>query len=104
MGGGAPFDVAHLYRLALERQQPGSRYHAVAEEGIPLRQIAEAIGNRLHVPVVSLCPEEAQAHFGQAALFVSTDMAASSEQTRQRLGWNPTRPGLIQDLEQAQYS
>ena len=101
---GHVFDVAHLYRLALEKHESGSRYHAVAEEGIPLRQIAEVIGKGLHVPVVSLSPEEAQTHFGPAAMFVSADMAASSQQTRQRLGWNPTRPGLIQDLEQAQYS
>ena len=98
------FDVAHLYRLALEKHESGGRYHAVAEEGITLRQIAEVIGKGLRVPVVKLSPEEAQAHFGPAAMFVSADMAASSQQTRQRLGWNPTRPGLIQDLEQAQYS
>ena len=98
------FDVAHLYRLALEKHESGSRYHAVAEEGITLGQIAEVIGNGLHVPVVSLSPEEAQAHFGPAAMFVSADMAASSQETRQRMNWHPTRPGLIQDLEQAQYS
>ena len=98
------FDVAHLYRLALEQHESGSRYHAVAEEGIALRQIAEVIGEALRVPVAGLSPEEARAHFGPAAMFVSADMAASSQQTRQRLNWHPTRPGLIEDLEQAQYS
>ena len=98
------FDVAHLYCLALEKHEAGSRYHAVAEEGIALRQIAEVIGRGLQVPVVSLSAEEAQNHFGPAAMFVSADMAASSELTRQRLGWNPSRPGLLQDLAQAQYS
>ncbi len=101
---GHVLDVAHLYRLALEKHELGSRYHAVAEEGIALRQIAEVIGSGLHVPVVSLSAEEAYTHFGPAAMFVSADMAASSQQTRQHLGWNPTRPGLIQDLQQAQYS
>ena len=101
---GHVFDVAHLYRLALERHESGSRYHAVAEEGIALRQIAEVIGKGLHVPVAGLSPEEAQAHFGPAAMFVGADMAASSQQTRQQLNWHPTRPGLIEDLEQAQYS
>ena len=101
---GHVLDVAHLYRLVLEKHEWGSRYHAVAEEGIALRQIAEVIGSGLHVPVVSLSAEEAHTHFGPAAMFVSADMPASSQQTRQRLGWNPTRPGLIQDLQQAQYS
>ena len=98
------FDVAHLYRLALEKHEAGSRYNAVADEGIPLRQIAEVIGKGLHVPMVSLSAEEAQAHFGPAVIFVSADMAASSEQTRHQVAWQPTRPGLIEDLEQAQYS
>ena len=97
-------DVAHLYRLALEKQQSGSRYHAVAEEGIPLRLIAETIGNGLGVQTVSLSAEDAQSHFGPLAMFVGADMAASSQQTQDRLGWHPSRPGLIQDLEQTQYS
>ncbi len=97
-------DVAHLYRLVLEKHEAGSRYHAVAEEGIPLRQIAEVIGKGLQVPVVSLSPEEAQSNFGPFAMFVGADMSASSRKTQHRLGWRPTRPGLIQDLEQTQYS
>ena len=96
-------DVAHLYRLALEKRAAGSRYHAVAEEGIPMREIAEVIGRGLKVPVVSLSPEEAQAHFGWLAMFVGFDMPASSAQTRQRLGWHPTGPGLIADLEQMRW-
>lgn len=93
-------DVAHLYRLALEKHEAGSRYHAVAEEGVTMREIAEVIGRRLHLPAVSLSPEEAQAHFGWLAMFAGFDMPASSALTRQRLGWKPTGPGLLADLEQ----
>jgi len=93
-------DVARLYRLALEKREPGSRYNAVAEEGIVMREIAEIIGKGLKVPVVSISQEEAQAHFGWLAMFAGSDMPASSALTRQRLGWHPTGPGLITDLEQ----
>jgi nucleoside-diphosphate-sugar epimerase len=79
-------DVAHLYRLALEKHEAGSRYNAVAEEGVSMREIAEVIGRGLKVPVVSLSQEEAQAHFGWLAMFAGFDMPASSAQTRQRLG------------------
>ncbi|NYF77861.1 SDR family oxidoreductase [Granulicella arctica] len=96
-------DVAHLYRLALEKHEAGSRYHAVAEEGVSMRKIAEVIGRGLKVPVVSLSPEEAPAHFGWLAMFAGFDMPASSAQTQQRLGWHPTGPGLITDLEQMRY-
>ena len=96
-------DVAHLYRLALEKQEAGSRYHAVAEEGISARDIAEVVGRGLQVPVVSLSPEEAAVHFGWLGMFVGLDFPASSAQTRERLGWHPTGPGLIADLEQMQY-
>jgi len=100
-------DVAHLYRLALEKHQAkheaGSRYNAVAEEGISMREIAEVIGRGLNVPVVSLSQDEAQAHFGWLAMFAGSDMPASSAQTRQRLGWHPTGPGLIADLEQMRW-
>ena len=96
-------DVAHLYLLALEKHQPGARYHAVAEEGIPVRDIAEVIGQGLNVPVVSLSPEEAVNHFGWLAAFAGMDFPASSAQTRQLLGWNPTGPGLIADLKKMQY-
>jgi len=96
-------DVAHLYRLALEKHEAGARYHAVAEEGVSTREIAEVVGRGLKVPVVSLSPEEASAHFGWFAMPVSADMPASSTQTRQKLGWNPAGPGLIADLENMQY-
>ncbi len=92
-------DTARLYRLALERAEPGARYHAVAEEGVPMRDIAEAIGGRLDLPVRSIAPEEAAAHFGWLAMFAGIDAPASSELTRQRLGWRPSGPGLIADLE-----
>jgi len=97
-------DVAHLYRLALEKREAGSRYNAVAEEGVPMRKIAEIIGKGLKVPVLSISQEEAQAHFGWLAMFAGFDMPASSAQTRQRLGWHPTGPGLIADLEQMSWS
>jgi nucleoside-diphosphate-sugar epimerase len=96
-------DVAHLYRLALEKHEAGARYHAVAEEGVPMRAIAEVIGRGLKVPVVSLSAEEASAHFGWLALLAGVDMPASSAQTRKNLGWNPTGPGLITDLENMRY-
>jgi nucleoside-diphosphate-sugar epimerase len=97
-------DVAHLYRLALEKHEAGSRYNAVAEEGVSMREIAEVIGRGLKVPVVSVSQEEAPAHFGWLAMFAGFDMPASSAQTRQRLGWHPTGPGLIADLEQMRWS
>jgi nucleoside-diphosphate-sugar epimerase len=97
-------DTARLYRLALEKRKAGSRYHAVAEEGVRVRDIAEVIGRGLKVPVVSLSPEEAPGHFGWLSAFVGYDMPASSAQTQERLGWRPTGPRLIADLEQMQYS
>jgi nucleoside-diphosphate-sugar epimerase len=97
-------DTAHLYRLALEKQDAGAKYHAVAEEGVPLRDIAEVIGRGLKVPVVSMSPEEAAVHFGWIGMFVGRDAPASSALTRKRLGWNPTGPGLIADLERMNYS
>jgi nucleoside-diphosphate-sugar epimerase len=97
-------DTAHLYRLALEKAERGAIYHSVAEEGVRMREIAEVIGRGLKVPVVSLSPEEAQAHFGWLAMFAGRDLAGSSVLTRKKLGWNPTGRGLIADLEQVQYS
>ncbi len=91
-------DVAHLYRLALEKHEAGSRYHAAAEEGVSMREIAEAIGRGLKLPVVSLSPEEAQAHFGWLSTFMAWDNRASSAKTREKLGWNPTGPTLLTDL------
>ena len=97
-------DVARLYRLALEKHQVGAKYHAVDEEGVSMREIAEAIGRGLQIPVVSLTPEEAAAHFGFLAMFAGGDLTASSAKTRQTLGWNPTGPGLIADLQAMDYS
>ena len=96
-------DAARLYRLALEKGQPGAKYHAVGEEGVPMRDIAETIGRGLKVPVASLSPEEAQAHFGWLGIFAGMDLPASSAQTQKRLGWRPTGPGLIADLEEMRY-
>lgn len=92
-------DVARLYRLALEQHEAGAKYHAVAEEGVSMRDIAEATGRGLKVPVKSISAEEAPAHFGWLAMFVGQDLLASSHRTRQKLGWNPTGPGLVADLE-----
>jgi nucleoside-diphosphate-sugar epimerase len=97
------FDVARLYRLALEKREPGARYHAVAEEGVTVRDIAEVIGRGLKAPVVAMSPEEAAGHFGWLAMFAGFDFPASSAQTQKRLGWRPTGPGLIADLEQMRY-
>ena len=97
-------DVARLYRLAIEKAEPGAKYHAVAEEGVPMRDIAEAIGRRLKLPVKSIAPEEAPAFFGWLAMFAGRDMPASSAQTQRKLGWRPTGPGLIADLEELRLS
>jgi len=94
-------DVAHLYRLALEKGSAGARYNAVAEEGVPLREIAEAIGRGLKVPVVAKSPEEAGEHFGWLGVFVGADVPASSALTQERLGWRPTGARLISDLDHA---
>jgi nucleoside-diphosphate-sugar epimerase len=96
-------DVARLYRLALEKHEAGAQYHAVAEEGVPMRDIAEAIGRGLKVPVVSLSQDEAAVHFGWMTMFAGSDLAASSEKTRKKLGWHPTGPTLISDLNQAKF-
>jgi nucleoside-diphosphate-sugar epimerase len=96
-------DAARLYRLAVEKGRAGARYHAVAEEGIPAREIAEVIGRSLNVPVVSITREEAPAHFGFLARFMEWDLAGSSAKTRKELGWNPTGPSLFTDLENMRY-
>ena len=93
-------DTARLYRLALEKGAAG-RYHAVAEEGVPVRDIAEVIGRRLKLPVVSKTPAQAAEHFGWLGIFAGLDGPASSALTRERLGWRPVGPGLIADLERA---
>ena len=97
-------DVARLYRLAIEAGTPGARYNAVAEEGIPVRAIAEAIGRGLGVPVASLSPSEAADYFGWMAGFAGMDMPASSAWTRRTLGWDTHGPGLIADLDAMDYA
>jgi len=92
-------DAARVYRLALERGVGGERYHAVAEEGLPFREIATAIGRGLGLPVESRPAE----HFGWFAMFAGMDAATSSAWTRETLGWTPTGPGLIEDIETAGY-
>ena len=96
-------DAARLYRLALEKGAAGARYHGVAEEGVPFREIADVIGRRLNLPVVSKTPEEAADHFGWFAHFAGIDNPASSERTRELLGWQPKQPGLIADLDRPRY-
>jgi nucleoside-diphosphate-sugar epimerase len=96
-------DTARLYRLALEKGAVGAKYHAVAEEGVPLKDIATAIGHGLKVPVVSISKEQAQEHFGFFGFFVGRDSPVSSAQTREQLGWNPTGPGLLTDLANMRY-
>lgn len=91
-------DAASAYRLALEKHEAGARHHAVAEEGLTLREIAEAIGASLGLPVKSLSPDEAAAHFGWLNMFTGLELSASSAITRRKLGWTPKGPGLIADL------
>jgi len=90
--------AAQLYRLVLEKGSAGARYNAVAEEGVSLKDIAEAIGKRVNVPVASKSAAEAPAHFGWLAGFVGMDLIASSAQTQKQLGWVPEGPGLLQDI------
>ena len=96
-------DAAQLYRLVLEKGSAGARYHGVAEEGIPFREIATVIGRRLNLPVVSKSPEEGAEYFGWFAHFAAIDNLASSQKTRDQTGWQPTRPGLIADLDHPRY-
>jgi nucleoside-diphosphate-sugar epimerase len=97
-------DVARLYLLALEKGTAGARYHAVAEEGVALKDIATAIGRGLNVPVLSIAQEQAQEHFGFLGFFAGRDPLTSSAQTRAKLGWNPTGPSLLTDLGNMRYS
>jgi nucleoside-diphosphate-sugar epimerase len=97
-------DVARLYRLALEKGTAGARYHAVAEEGVALKDIATAIGRGLNMPVISVPQEQAQEHFGFLGFFACRDPLTSSAQTRAKLGWNPTGPSLLTDLGNMRYS
>ena len=97
-------DSARVYRLALERGAGGEAYHAIAEEGVPFRAIAEAIGRQLGVPARSLAPEEAEAHFGWLAMWVAGNGPASSKRTRALLGWEPKERGIVADIERPDYS
>jgi nucleoside-diphosphate-sugar epimerase len=96
-------DAARLFRLAIEQAPAGSRLHGVGDEGIPVRHIADVIGKRLNVPVISLSPEEAAGHFGWLAGFLSADCPASSTRTQALLGWRPVQHGLIADLDHPRY-
>jgi nucleoside-diphosphate-sugar epimerase len=96
-------DAARLFRLAAEKGEAGARYHGVGDEGIAFRDLATVIGHQLQVPVVSKSAEEAAEHFGWMARFAGLDMAASSALTQQRLGWQPTHLGLLDDLAQGDY-
>jgi nucleoside-diphosphate-sugar epimerase len=96
-------DAAHLYRLVLEKGSAGARYHGVAEEGVPFRDIAGVIGRRLNLPVVTKSPEEATNHFGWFARFAAIDNPASSQRTRELLGWQSKQAGLIPDLDRPRY-
>ncbi len=96
-------DAGSLYRLALENKAADVRYHAVAEEAVPYKDIAEVIGRRLNVPVVSKAIDEARAHFGALAMFAQADIPASSALTREWLGWQPKGPRLLADIDQPSY-
>jgi nucleoside-diphosphate-sugar epimerase len=96
-------DAGHLYRLGLESAPAGSRLHGVGDEGVPFRQIAEVIGRHLDLPVVSIDPEGAAAHFAALSGLVGLDNPTSNERTRELLGWTPTHAGLIEDLDEGHY-
>jgi nucleoside-diphosphate-sugar epimerase len=96
-------DSAHLFCLAVERAPAGSTLHAVADEGVRIRDVAEVIGRHLEIPVVSVAPEKSVEHFGWMGAFIGTDSPASSELTQELLGWQPVQPGLIEDLDQGHY-
>jgi nucleoside-diphosphate-sugar epimerase len=100
---GHRLDAAHLFRLALEKAPAGSTLHAVADEGVPIRAIAEVIGRHLDLPVVAVAPDEAAEHFSWLAGLLTVDGPASSALTRELLGWQPTQPGLIDDLDKGHY-
>jgi nucleoside-diphosphate-sugar epimerase len=96
-------DAAHLFRLALEQAPAGARLHAVAEDGVAVRDIAEVIGRHLNLPVTAVPVEDAMSHFGWLGAFFALDLPASSTLTQQRFDWHPVQPELIPDLEKGHY-
>ena len=97
------FDAATLYRLAVEKGEAGKRYHGVAEEGVPFRDIAAALAKGLNLPLISIAPDKAAEHFGWFANFAAINCRVSSAKTRAELGWNPTGPTLLEDIEAGHY-
>jgi nucleoside-diphosphate-sugar epimerase len=96
-------DAAHLFRLALENAPAGSTQHAIGDEGVPIRAVAEVIGRHLDVPVTAISAEDADGHFGWLARLIGIDLPASSALTRELLGWQPVQPGLLDDLDKGHY-
>ncbi|MYV57923.1 NAD-dependent epimerase/dehydratase family protein, partial [Streptomyces sp. SID3212] len=96
-------DAAHLFHLALENAPAGSTLHAVADEGVPIKAVAEVIGRHLGLPIVSVPPDEAAGHFSWMAPFLGLDTPTSAAHTRDRLNWHPTHPGLLEDLDEGHY-
>jgi nucleoside-diphosphate-sugar epimerase len=96
-------DAAQVFRLALETAAAGSVLHAVADEGVPIRDVADVIGRHLDVPVAAIAPQDADEHFGFLAGLIGLDSPASSALTRQLLGWQPVHPGLLEDLDKGHY-
>jgi nucleoside-diphosphate-sugar epimerase len=97
------FDAAHLFRLAVEQAPAGSVLHAVADEGVPIRAVAEVIGRHLDLPVAAISSEDAAGHFTWLSGFIGIDSPASSALTRELLGWQPAQPGLLDDLDKGHY-
>jgi nucleoside-diphosphate-sugar epimerase len=96
-------DAARLYRLAVESAPAGSRLHGVGDEGVAFKHIAEAIGRQLHLPIVSVAPEDVADHFSYLAMFVGWDNPTSNQITRELLNWEPTHPGLLDDISKGFY-
>lgn len=97
------FDTAHLYRLVLEKGRAGAVYHAVAEEGVSMRDMVETFARGMKIPAVSITPEQALDYYGWMGHLAATDMPASGEKTQRELGWNPSGPSLITDLQNMRY-
>jgi nucleoside-diphosphate-sugar epimerase len=100
---GHTLDVGHLYRLALEDAPAGTRWHAAGDEGIPVREIAQSIGDHLGLPVASIPADRAEAHFGFLAAVLALDNPVTTRATRRTLGWEPAHPGLLADFETGDY-